>query len=265
MAVQVQQPTRRRRDIFDVVLGGLQAASAYTNIRKANAEIDAIPEVRARLEEKEAKAAAKEFRKETADIKKEKLSAESGLRKEWLGNQQTKTTQSVASSAGKVAAVATTKPTAAGDVSLVFSYMKLLDPTSVVRESEQELARNAAGLPERLKTGVNQLLRGETLSPSQRQDFARRAVQLYEVHWEKQKSFNKAFEDIAKRSDLNSKNIVLDVGLNPDAFNKVINNYLRKSRVTGGAAPRFGEGAAKVKQIPTQTQETFNPDQFLQE
>ena len=248
MPVQVQQPTRKKRDIFDLVLGGLQAASAYTNIQKAHAEMDAIPEAKERLK-----------RQEQATITKEKSAAEGGLRKEWLSNQQTKTTQSVASSAGKVAAVAGSKPTAAGDVSLVFSYMKLLDPTSVVRESEQELARNAAGLPERLQTGVNRLLRGETLSPDQRRDFAQRAVQLYEVHWEKQKSFNKAFEDIAKRSDLNSQNVVLNIGLNPDKFNKVINDYLKRSTVS---APSF---APQREPIPTQTQEAFDPDTFLQE
>jgi hypothetical protein len=48
MVVAVQQPTRKKRDIFDVVLTGLQAASAFTNIQRGQAELERIPEVQAR-------------------------------------------------------------------------------------------------------------------------------------------------------------------------------------------------------------------------
>lgn len=70
-------------------------------------------------------------------------------------------------------------PTAAGDLSLVFSFMKMLDPGSVVREGEQALARNAAGVPARVRTTYNNLLAGQTLSPEQREDFKKQADNVF--------------------------------------------------------------------------------------
>jgi len=67
--------------------------------------------------------------------------------------------------------VGSASPNAAGDLALVFSFMKMLDPGSVVREGEQALARNAAGVPERIRTTYNNILEGETLSPKQRDQF----------------------------------------------------------------------------------------------
>jgi hypothetical protein len=185
MAVAVQQPERKKRDIFDLVLGGLQAASAFTNIQKSQAELERIPEIQARqgrAEERQARAEeikiaqtfeptaegteggislpgreglflprgtqakqAERARKEQLETTKTARKDEGSLRNEWLKNPQTKTTQDVATAASKVAKVATGKPSAAGDLSLMFSYMKMLDPGSVVRETEQALATNAAG------------------------------------------------------------------------------------------------------------------------
>lgn len=72
-------------------------------------------------------------------------------------------------------------PTAAGDLSLVFSFMKMLDPGSVVREGEQALARNAAGVPERIRTTYNNLLAGESLAPAQRVDFKQQAGAVFDA------------------------------------------------------------------------------------
>ena len=69
---------------------------------------------------------------------------------------------------------------AAGDLALIFNYMKLLDPGSVVRESEFATAQNAAGVPERLRSQYNRVLSGERLSDNQRGDFVDRSHRLYE-------------------------------------------------------------------------------------
>lgn len=67
------------------------------------------------------------------------------------------------------------KPSAAGDLSAIFMFMKMLDPTSVVRETEFANAQNAAGVPDRVQTLWNKALRGERLSPGQRADFMAQA------------------------------------------------------------------------------------------
>ena len=48
--------------------------------------------------------------------------------------------------------------TGAGDAAIVFGYMKMLDPTSVVREGEQATTRNAVGVPEAIRGMYNQRL-----------------------------------------------------------------------------------------------------------
>jgi len=70
-------------------------------------------------------------------------------------------------------------PSPAGDLSMIFNYMKMLDPGSVVRESEFATAEGAASVPERLKGAYNKVISGRKLTPQQRADFTNRAGKLY--------------------------------------------------------------------------------------
>lgn len=71
------------------------------------------------------------------------------------------------------------RDTAAGDLGMIFSFMKALDPTSAVREGEQANAQNAAGVPDRIRNYYNRMITGERLSPEQRKDFAATARASY--------------------------------------------------------------------------------------
>lgn len=66
---------------------------------------------------------------------------------------------------------ATKNGTAAGDLSMIFAYMKMLDPGSVVREQEFANAQNAAGVPDRIRNLYNYLAKGNRLNPTQRKEF----------------------------------------------------------------------------------------------
>lgn len=88
------------------------------------------------------------------------------------------THQVVADSYGTVLATAN-DPSAAGDLSLIFAYMKILDPGSVVRETEFANAQNAASVPERIRAKYNQMVRtGERLTAGQRADFLDQATRI---------------------------------------------------------------------------------------
>lgn len=65
------------------------------------------------------------------------------------------------------------------DTAMVFSYMKMLDPTSTVREGEQAQVRNARGVPDSVRNMWNQLMTGTTLTNRQRLDVANRARDMY--------------------------------------------------------------------------------------
>lgn len=73
-------------------------------------------------------------------------------------------------------------PSPAGDLSMIFSYMKLLDPGSVVRETEFKNAEIAAPLMTRLGIDYNKVQSvwsGKKLTPEQRADFLARSRELY--------------------------------------------------------------------------------------
>ena len=69
-------------------------------------------------------------------------------------------------------------PSPANDIALIFAYMKILDPTSAVREGEFATAANAGSIPQRVWAKYNKLMRGEELNAEQRNDFLSSAYGL---------------------------------------------------------------------------------------
>ena len=107
----------------------------------------------------------------------EQIDNEAKLRGEYTG--QLKEFVQVRDAFGRVATAAQ-DPSAAGDLALIFNYMKMLDPGSVVREQEFANAQNAAGVPERIRAAYNNALKGERLTEATRTDFVDRASRLFE-------------------------------------------------------------------------------------
>ena len=58
-----------------------------------------------------------------------------------------------------------------GDLAMIFSFMKMLDPGSVVRESEFSAAQNTAGLYEKLLVQYEKAKKGDLLTDAQRTNF----------------------------------------------------------------------------------------------
>ena len=87
---------------------------------------------------------------------------------------------------------------AAGDLAIIFNYMKILDPGSVVRESEFATAQNAAGIPERIRAQYNNALRGERLAPKTRADFINQARILYTGQRDIQKNLSTRYKELAR-------------------------------------------------------------------
>lgn len=102
---------------------------------------------------------------------------------------------------------------AAGDLALIFSYMKILDPGSVVRETEFANAENAAGIPERVRALFNKARTGEKLAPEQRDDFVDRARTLYKRALESHGGNKKVYRDLAKRYNFDPERVAPDLSL----------------------------------------------------
>lgn len=100
------------------------------------------------------------------------------LRKEFTGLGQVKDFGNIVAAYTRIQK-SVEEPSAAGDLSLIFNYMKMLDPQSVVREGEFAAAAAAGGYGERIAAMVQKLKDGTLLTASQRADFVDRATRLY--------------------------------------------------------------------------------------
>lgn len=110
---------------------------------------------------------------------RQSVQSESDLRREFLGLPAVKEFQTIAASYRNVVATAN-NDSAAGDLSLIFSFMKILDPNSVVREQEFANAQNAAGYPDIIRNALNRINTGERLSERQRADFVEQARSVHD-------------------------------------------------------------------------------------
>ena len=102
------------------------------------------------------------------------------LRKEFTSLPRIKNFSDVSEAYTRIVASAK-DPSPAGDLSLIFNYMKVLDPGSVVRESEFAAAAKSGALGARIQAAVDQVEKGTRLSSSQRADFVDRATRLYKA------------------------------------------------------------------------------------
>jgi len=105
------------------------------------------------------------------------------------------------------------EPSAAGDLALIFNYMKMLDPGSVVREGEFATAQNAAGIPDRIRAQYNKVISGERLAPATRSDFLSRSKGLYASQENQYKQSRKEFRALAKKANL-SEDIFPELSVN---------------------------------------------------
>jgi hypothetical protein len=99
---------------------------------------------------------------------------------------------------------------AVGDISLIYQYMKMLDPDTGVREGEYANASQTGGLPDRITNTYNRLVTGERLNDRQRKDFVDEAGRLLQVR-------NNTISRTAEKVRNNAK----AYGLEPDRVAKI--------------------------------------------
>lgn len=102
--------------------------------------------------------------------------------------------------------------TGAGDMSMLYSFVKLLDPQSVVRESEFAAAAASGSFGERIQGAVQRILNGERLPDSLRESFLDEARNLFNSQRRNFDRTSETYRDLARRNNLNPENIVLPFG-----------------------------------------------------
>ena len=176
----------------DLGLTTAQTNQALASTRKLNTEIQ--------------KAAVElEALKATGGRDPEKTFAqEEKIRKEWQGRSKMyselqgtfNTLQASASSAN-----------GPGDIALITGFMKMLDPGSVVRETEFATARDTAGLFTQLQNRLEKAQNGQLLSPKQRSEYVALSQKYLDSAKKKADQEKKDLGIVVKNYRLNPENV----------------------------------------------------------
>lgn len=123
--------------------------------------------------------------------------------------QATKNYADINDSYGRIK-VSSSDPSPAGDLSLIFNYMKMLDPESVVRESEFATAAATGSYGDRIAALTNKIMSGQKLSAKQRADFVNRANRLYKESTRIHSGRVKEFSTKAKQFNVDPSAVIFE-------------------------------------------------------
>lgn len=101
--------------------------------------------------------------------------------------------------------------TGASDIAMVYSFMKMLDPTSVVREGEFATAQNAGGVPSQIVAAYNRALSGERLAPEVRAQFMQQATRQYQQQLATYEQVRKTYQGLATQYGVNPERVTPDL------------------------------------------------------
>ncbi len=187
---------------------------------------------------------AKAFDEAVQAEDKPKLSDEKGIRTEF-----TKKSADFIKLQDALKKIQNAPETGAGDIALVFAYMKILDPQSTVREGEFATAANAGGVPEQVKLLWNKMTDegttfGEILTPRIREQFKSASSDLFSQQLGTHLQDEKEFARIAKESGIKPSKVIIDF-VDPQ-FRKAAGEAPTKTLAVGQDTTI---GGAKVKRI----------------
>lgn len=226
-----------------VVVGKyVQALAAPYRDKLATRVLEAqATENEASAREKDAKAGAAGNKGSGFDSFKDLVKYEQDLREEFTKQPAVKDYGTVRDSFSKIKGAAG-DGTGASDMSMIFSYMKMLDPSSTVREGEYANAQNTAGVPAQISNLYNKMLTGAFLTPAQRTEFTKQAQNLYGTHERQYNSLRGQYEVLARRANIDPSRVTLDFG-----------------RVDAGERNPYGAGPARPGAPAEPPTPTFNP------
>jgi len=157
--------------------------------------------------------------------------AEADLRKEFEAKPDVKNYREVSSAFRQVKSLAKPNATPADDLALTYSFMRMLDPGSVVREGEFAMVGKTAGLPDQVVMALQRVDQGKGLTPDIRNRLVQAAGSVMTSRQSRYHELEGQFRSYAT-----------DYGINPD-------------RVVSPEAPAGGAGRSASTQ-PAQTIKT---------
>lgn len=141
---------------------------------------------------------------------------------------------------------ATKDPSAKGDLTMVYSFIKALDPTSVVREGEISLVEANRSIPDKVKGYAQKLATGQSLLPSERQDLLTQAKTLTQTDYRRSRNDVKAYRDNAKRLGLDAELYAPDPYKSfEESSNKPTRNVVKTGMYGGRKVVQYDDGSTE--------------------
>lgn len=138
---------------------------------------------------------------------KDRFDMEGKLRDDFRGNPTVKAASEM-DSAFKLIETARNNPSPANDLAMATKYMKVLDPGSVVRESELALAVGAVGILDKVQNYASMVMSGRKLTPDQREDFYNSAKAINDTFQVEKEKVAAGFRENAGQYNLTPENVI---------------------------------------------------------
>lgn len=165
------------------------------------------------------------------------------LRKEFANAPTTKSFIEVRDAFARIETTAKNR-SAAGDLALIFGFMKMLDPGSVVREGEFATAQNAAGVPEQIMNLYNRVRTGERLSAAQRTDFVAQSKNLFRAQLDNYVATEEEFKRVAKSQNMKPDDVIID---HARAYRNLAGRAATRAEVEAAQKDAGGDAAKAIE------------------
>ena len=191
---------------------------------------------------------------------------ENALRDEWLKNGTTTRSQQIKEAHDRLVSAPNTP---AGDMSLIYSLNKIMDPGSTVREGEFANAQATTSAMGQLQSFYRKAMTGQRLTPEQRRDFMNTASQLLAAQRGNQNTFDRTYSGLAEGYGIKPGNVVLKIFEDPQTGEKkaVPVSAQTGQPVAGGQDGLLAKPKGLVKSAPTQSKdyETMSDEELQRE
>ena len=181
------------------------------------------------------------------------------LRDRYEKDQTTQMThQRLTTFAGIESAALNQNPTAASDMSLMFQFMKMMDPGSTVREGEYAKAQDTTTVPQRIVNKYNQMVvNGEALDPTQRANFYTEAKNLLAAQLKEQQKIDNRYKDDTKKYGIHDSSMVVD-----PTFEAALSE-IEKGRGKSMSKNKTPRSISFPGEDKANASDTFDPDLYL--
>jgi hypothetical protein len=203
LAAQAAEAAIKARYAERGAIADLQNKAATFGLTKAQTDSALAQTRKLGAETKEAVLRLKALESGVGDPK-EKFAQEEKIRKEWQGRSKAYGELQGTFNTLKASSDSANGP---GDIALITGFMKMLDPGSVVRETEFATARDTAGLFTQLQNRLEKAQNGQLLSPAQRKEYVALSQKYLDSAQAKAAQERKDLGIVVKNYKLNPENV----------------------------------------------------------